>query len=76
MKGRVHGEVTELHQASQKNELYSGFTKRYKKKDDEGEDYPDEVKRVQLRAGAPSVGDLRRHWCNSDLAPQTYARVA
>ena len=51
VKSRVYGDFTELHKASQKAELFSGFSKNYRKRDEEGEDYPPESKRVQLEAG-------------------------
>lgn len=50
VKSRVYGEFTELHKASQKAELFTGFVKNYRKKDEEGEDYPPERKRVQQNA--------------------------
>lgn len=56
VKSRVYGEVTELHKESQKTEPYTGFSKVYRKKDEEGEDFPPEQKRVRL--SAPDV--LRR----------------
>ena len=52
VKSRVYGEVTEMHKASQKPELFSGFVKTYRKKDEEGEDYPPERKKVQQNAEA------------------------
>lgn len=51
VKSRVYGDFTELHKASQKAELFTGFSKNYRKKDEEGEDYPPEQKKVQLEAG-------------------------
>lgn len=50
VKSRVYGDFTELHKSSQKPELFSGFSKNYRKKDEEGEDYPPEQKKVQLEA--------------------------
>jgi hypothetical protein len=50
VKGRVYGEITEMHKLSQKPDLFSGFSKQYRKKDEEGEDYPPEQKRVQILA--------------------------
>jgi hypothetical protein len=35
---------------SQKPDLFSGFSKQYRKKDEDGEDYPPEQKRVQILA--------------------------
>jgi hypothetical protein len=51
VKSRVYGEITELHKSSQKPELFNGFVKTYRKKDEEGEDYPAERKKVQFDAG-------------------------
>jgi hypothetical protein len=51
VKSRVYGDFTELHKASQKAELFAGFSKNYRKRDEEGEDYPPESKRVQLEGG-------------------------
>src|SRR5215813_10940643 len=45
VKSRVYGEITEMHKLSQKPDLFSGFSKQYRKKDEEGEDYPPEQKR-------------------------------
>src|SRR5258708_5208351 len=50
IKARVYGEITELHKASQKPELFNGFSKTYQKKDDDGEDLPPEKRRVQFLA--------------------------
>jgi len=50
VKSRVYGEVTNLHKDSQKPEPFNGFAKTYRKKDEEGEDYPPESKRVVLVA--------------------------
>jgi hypothetical protein len=50
VKSRVYGEITEMHKASQKPDLFNGFVKTYRKKDEEGEDYPQERKKVQLEA--------------------------
>jgi hypothetical protein len=56
VKSRVYGEVTELHKEAQKAEPYVGFAKTYRKRDEEGEDFPPESKKVRL--SAPDV--LRR----------------
>ena len=39
VKSRVYGEITEMHKTSQKAELFNGFAKNYRKKDEDGEDY-------------------------------------
>lgn len=50
VKSRVYGDVTELHKESQKAEPYTGLAKTYRKKDEEGEDFPPEHKRVRMVA--------------------------
>lgn len=50
VKSRVYAEITALHKAVQKPELLNGFSKTYRKKDDDGEDLPPENKRVQYLA--------------------------
>ena len=75
IKSRVYGEITELHKAAQKPELFNGFSKTYEKKDEDGEDLPPERKRVQfvasesLRAVARASTELmevtaRKDWTN------------
>ena len=50
VKSRVYGEVTELHKEAQKAEPYTGFAKVYRKRDEDGEDFPAEQKKVRLSA--------------------------
>ena len=50
VKSRVYGRLTELHKQAQKADPYNGFSKTFRKKDEEGEDYPPERKKVQLIA--------------------------
>jgi len=50
VKSRVYGDITELHKTSQKPDLYVGFVKTYEKRDEEGEDLPQERKKVQQNA--------------------------
>lgn len=50
VKSRVYGEITDMHKSSQKPDLFNGFVKNYRKKDEEGEDHPPERKKVQLSA--------------------------
>ena len=50
IKSRSYSEITKLHKFNQKQELFNGFTKNYKSKDEEGESYPPENKKVQLIA--------------------------
>lgn len=48
IKSRVYTEVTDLHKLAQKPEPYSGFSKTYRKRDEDSEDYAPESKRVVL----------------------------
>jgi hypothetical protein len=47
IKSRAYSIVTELRKVSLKSDLFNGFVKTYKKRDDEGEDFPQEKKKVQ-----------------------------
>ncbi|MCB9685037.1 MAG: hypothetical protein H6738_07560 [Alphaproteobacteria bacterium] len=47
VKSRVYSAVTELHKESQKAEPYTGLSKTYRKRDEDGEDMPGETKRVR-----------------------------
>jgi hypothetical protein len=49
VKSQSYSVITELHKLSQKHDLFSGFSKTYKSKDDEGEGFPPEKKNVQAR---------------------------
>lgn len=57
IKARIYSELTEVHKVCQKPDLFNGFQKTYIKKDDDGEDYPPESKKVQLNA-ASLLGDM------------------
>jgi hypothetical protein len=48
IKSRVHSELSELHKALQKPDLFNGFAKEYRRKDEDGETLPPERKRVQF----------------------------
>lgn len=48
IKSRVYSEVTELHKACQKPDLFNGFIKTYQRKDEDSEDLPPERKHVQF----------------------------
>lgn len=48
IKSRVYSEISELHKVIQKPDLFNGFAKQYQKKDEDGEDFPAERKRVQF----------------------------
>jgi hypothetical protein len=50
VKSRVYGEITTLHKESQKAEPFTGLVRTYRKKDEDGEDFPQERKKVQLVA--------------------------
>jgi len=47
-KSRVYGEITQLHKAAQKPDLFNGFTKTYEPKDDADDKLPAEGQRVQF----------------------------
>ena len=46
MKSRSYSSFTEMHKSASKADLFTGFVKTYKKKDEEGEEYPQEKKKV------------------------------
>ena len=50
VKSRTYGELTELHRRAQKADLYAGMTREFKPRDDDGETFPAEDKKVQLLA--------------------------
>ena len=50
IKSKTCSEISKLHNTNQKAELFVGFSKNYTAKDEEGETYPQEEKRVQLIA--------------------------
>jgi len=50
VKSRACANLTEVHQRLQKAALLTGITRTYRPKDDEGERYPPESTRVQVRA--------------------------
>lgn len=50
VKARVNSEGATLHKTNQKADLFNGMTRIYEKKDEEGEDLPEETKLVQERA--------------------------
>lgn len=52
VKNLAHTHITELHKQSQRIEPFVGFEKIYRRKDEDGEDFPKESKRVQLTAQA------------------------
>jgi len=47
-KTKAHREITELHRATAKPQLFNGFSKTYKPLEEDGEHYPPESFRVQM----------------------------
>lgn len=54
-KSRSYSDLTKLHKAAQKADLFNGFDKTYRKLDDDGEDYPPQTQIIRL--SAPKVLD-------------------
>ena len=50
VKSKVNSEGSELHKSNQKPDLFSGMTRTYERKDEDGEELPGEQKLVQQRA--------------------------
>ena len=50
VKARVNSDGAALHKTNQKADLFNGMARLYEKKDEEGEDLPEESKLVQERA--------------------------
>jgi len=50
IKSRSYGELTDAHQSLQKTALLAGIARNYQPKDEDGETYPPESTRVQMRA--------------------------
>jgi hypothetical protein len=47
-KGKSHSEITRIHKATQKPQLFNGFNKTYQPLDEDGERFPPESHRVQM----------------------------
>lgn len=47
-KGKTHSAITRIHQATQKAQLFNGFSKVYQPNDEDGEQFPPETQRVQM----------------------------
>lgn len=64
IKSGAFSKLTDLNKMAKKPELFNGFVKKYEKKDEEGEDLPNETKRVQM-----SVSDVFKEveTCISDM---------
>lgn len=64
VKTRVNRELSDLHKSSQKADLHNGMHKTYEKNDEDGPDFPDEDRVVQLiatevlRKGADIISEL------------------
>lgn len=58
-KNRIYSAITELHKNSQKPDLYYGFNKTYESKDEAGEQFPPEQKKVVMRAD-DVLGETRK----------------
>lgn len=50
VKARSYSDLTTLHKSAQKEDLYNGHAKTFRPKDVDGETFPPDSKRVQLRA--------------------------
>ena len=50
VKSRTYSEISMLHKNNQKHDLFNGFSKFYTPKNDDGESYPPENKKVQMIA--------------------------
>lgn len=77
VKSRVYSELSRRHKESQKTEPFNGFSKTFRRKDEDGEDYPPENKKVTLVASvvlselAELLTDLfdvtaTKDWANCD----------
>ena len=60
VKSRTYSEITKLDKMCQKQELFNGFSKKYQKVDEDGEDFSNEDKKVQARV-ADVIVDLRKN---------------
>lgn len=49
-KNRIYSAITELHKNAQKSDLYYGFSKSYEPKEEGGEQFPPEQKKVLMRS--------------------------
>lgn len=58
IKDRVHKAASEIYHAAQKPTLFNGFTKEYRKVNDQSEDYPPQRQRVQMVAEEALRSDI------------------
>lgn len=58
-KSKAHSDLTRLHKATLKPQLFSGFSKVYSPLDDDGEKFPAESQRVQINA-KDTIKDVQR----------------
>lgn len=49
VKSRSYGRISELYKLSQKSDLFDGLTRTYQKKNEDGDDFPAEKRKVQIR---------------------------
>ena len=49
-KNRLYSAITDLHKNAQKADLYYGFSKTYEPKEEGGEQFPPEQKKVMMRS--------------------------
>ena len=49
-KTKVYADTTKIHHGLEKQELLSGLSRRYRPKEDDGEKFPDEDQKLQVRA--------------------------
>lgn len=74
IKTRAYEGLTGLHRLSQKADMFTGFSKSYRKKDEDGEDFPAENKKVQansetlLTAMGETLEDLFNVTASKDYA--------
>jgi hypothetical protein len=52
VKSRAHSEISDLYKLVQKPALFSGQVRTYQRKDDEGEDFPQERQHIQMHLGS------------------------
>jgi hypothetical protein len=71
IKSRTYSEITELNKKLQKEELFNGFSKTYRKLDEEGEEYPPESKKVQLNVNE-ILNDVSK--CMIELFDTTFTK--
>lgn len=71
VKSRTYSEITDLNKKLQKEDLFNGFSKTYRKLDEEGEEYPPESKKVQLNIN-DVLNDVTK--CMTELFDTTFTK--